>query len=66
MIQQESGDKGGDLVSGHILSSLGKIVARWSLKPKLKSNLRSKHGTVGTGGEGIYNQWIHCDLIVIF
>ena len=19
-----------------------------------------------TGGEGIYNQWIHCDLIVIF
>jgi len=20
----------------------------------------------GTGGEGVYNQWIHCDLIVIF
>jgi len=19
-----------------------------------------------TGGKGIYNQWIHCDLIVIF
>ena len=22
--------------------------------------------TVNTGGKGIYNQWIHCDLIVIF
>ena len=23
-------------------------------------------GAVGTGGKCIYNQWIHCDLIVIF
>ena len=23
-------------------------------------------GGLHTGGEGVYNQWIHCDLIVIF
>ena len=29
-------------------------------------NLTVGASTVGTGGKGLYNQWIHCDLIVIF
>jgi len=41
--------------------------------PKIEDQSRSHDTTSeedllvsGTGGKGVYNQWIHCDLIVIF
>jgi len=37
----------GDLVSVHFSSLREQEGGRWSLKLKLKSNLRSKHGMVG-------------------
>ena len=37
------------------------VLALWRLKEMAPSEDESD-----TGGKGVYNQWIHCDLIVIF
>ena len=61
-----------DLFRGNFINAAGQVsrqkLERLKTGPYQRALLKrgvTKRPDV-TGGEGVYNQWIHCDLIVIF